>query len=114
MITTTRSRSAREVSRLREKYGEQHYHVQHYLALWKADRTQANWDRLLGAVEGWQSWGTGMGRDALLRRGHTVYTLNHQRRLTRWRMGPRGGIYSQTFRKTSASWPATWSSSSPC
>jgi hypothetical protein len=93
-----------QAQELRKKYGEQHFQVQHYLALWKSDKSEANWKRLLGAVEGYKAFSTAEERDALLRQGKRIYTLNHHRRITRWRMGPRGGIRTQTFGKCKARW----------
>ena len=100
--------TVQQVQALREKYGEQHFQVQHYLALWKSDKSKANWDRLLGAVEGWAAFSTVEERNALLRQGKKVYSLNHQRRIMRWRMGSRGGVYAQNFGKTNARWNKSW------
>ena len=102
------TKSVQQVQQLREKYGEQHYQVQHYLALWKSDKSEANWDRLLGAVEGWAPSCAAGERLALLKQGKKLYSLNHQRRIVRWRVGPRGGIYGQNFSKTNARWNKSW------
>lgn len=97
-------KSVQQVQALREKYGEQHYQVEHYLALWKADKSKANWDRLLGAVEGYKAFTNADERHALLKSGKKVYSLNHQNRIERWTLGPRGGLYAATFGKGKSRW----------
>jgi hypothetical protein len=97
-------RTVEQTQALRQQYGEQHFQVQHYLALWKSDKSEANWKRLIGAVLVYKEFINADERLELLRRGKKVYDLSYKRRIQRYRIGPRGGVQMQTFGKCKARW----------
>lgn len=113
MTQTNTEAAARLASDLRKRarMGEQAFQVEHYLALWKTYPTADNWQRVIDAVRAYAPTGE---INARLRKGQRVYFLyersggrpgSNRTALARYtRIGARGKVYNQGFRKGSKSW----------
>ncbi len=100
----------------RARIGEQAFQVEHYLALWKTHPTADNWRRVIDAAEAYSPIGGRDDESAELRRrlvaGERVYyawklsggTATRVRLCRYSRIGTRGKVYAQSFRKGSKRW----------
>jgi hypothetical protein len=102
----------------RRRIGEQAFQVEHYLAYWRCYPTAANWQRVIDAAESFYPLLEDDGPEVLkrrLRKGERIYFTftrgggtgprSNRTALGRYsRVGARGCIYEQVYRKGSKSW----------